>query len=240
MGRWVKGIVGVGVSVAGLTGSSSAALISFASDTNPVAPTLVGAYDGGTNSTLVRDVSPTPVELLFDPDDDGPLGPISMDAHLTTSIQLSYAGSVQVFPGYFTHSFSALGWFQYDNAPGEDEFLIRGEFNLGEAAFIGLGTSGMIMSASITGFDINYTTVDISPAIFGVSLVDLPGDFGFTITNLNGGFGVQLARGGRGEVIGVHNFNAESSFSGSFVIPTPGALAIAGLAGLAASRRRRN
>lgn len=225
--------------VAGVSGSTSAALISFASDTNPTAPTLVGVYDPGSNTTGVTDVGPTPVQLLFDPDDDGPLGPYPMEANLDAEMTLTYVGSVQVVPGMFTHTFSVTGFFDFTNKAGEHPFHIRGEFGAGEAAFIGFGSSSALMSASITGFDINYSVVDISPAIYGVSLSELPGDFGFTLTNLNGGLGVALARSREGNVVGVQNFNAESSFSGSFLIPTPGAMALTALSGLVAIRRKR-
>lgn len=223
-----------------LASAANASFISFASDTSPLNPTLVGTWDNLNQITHVADFGPTTVDMLFDPDESGPQMPITVPAALHVDLSMSYASSAPLGFGMFAHAFNVLGTFQYTNLIGNDEFLVKATVDLGEAIFVGLGNGTTVMSASITGADMMYDQVSFDPAILGFSMINCPGDFGFTITALNGGAGATLVRNGSGQVIGINNFMAESSFSGSFTnVPTPGAAALAGLAGVTAIRRRR-
>ncbi len=120
--------------------------------------------------------------------------------------------------------------------------------------------------ANITNiaWDVNLTTVGISWAdentmgFFGNSVAVNPGaGDAFTVTNMNysGSTGANITLGGNGlldiefyEVGFDDNFNSVDSFyeDGSFItltgtgfVPTPGSLAVLGLGGLMAGRRRR-
>ncbi len=223
-----------------MASAANASFISFASDTSPLNPTLVATWDSTNQVTNVVDFGPTTVDMLFDPDEGGPQLPISVPAALNLDLTMSYASSAPLGFGMFAHAFNVLGTFEFAHLVGNDEFTVKATVNLGEAIFVGLGTGTTVMSASITGADMMYDQVTFDPAILAFSMVNCPGDFGFTITALNGGAGAQLITNGSGQVIGIAGFSAESSFSGSFTnIPTPGAAALAGLAGITAIRRRR-
>lgn len=220
--------------------AANASFISFASDTSPLNPTLVATWDNTNQVTHVADFGPTTVDMLFDPDGGGAQLPVTVPASLNVNMTLAYASSAPLGFGMFAHAFNVLGTFQFTNLIGNDEFIVKATVDLGEAIFVGLGTGSTVMSASITGADMMYDQVAFDPAILGFSMINCPGDFGFTITALNGGAGATLIRNNDNQVIGISGFQAESSFSGSFTaVPTPGAAALAGLAGVTAIRRRR-
>jgi hypothetical protein len=220
--------------------AANASFISFASDTSPLNPTLIASWDNSNQVTHVADFGPTIVDMLFDADEAGPQSPVTVPAALHLDLTMSYASSAPLGFGMFAHAFNVLGTFEFTNLVGNDEFTVKATVSLGEAIFVGLGTGTTVMSASITGAEMMYDQVAFDPAIVAFGALNCPGDFGFTITALNGGAGAQLITNGSGQVIGISGFQAESSFSGSFAnIPTPGAAALAGLAGMTAIRRRR-
>ena len=231
--------------------TANAAFISFASDTDPDNPTFVADYlelqRGVGGSTIVNNYEPTFVSLIVDPDDDGPLGDISLAARLDVEMRLDYVSSVQVAPGFYTHLFSLVGEFSFTPADdvrvqGDPEWSLTGTITEGEAIFAGIGSSTTVNSASMTGFNIDYDLVNVP--VLG-SAQNLLGDFGFTLTDINNGAGADLVtaqpRGGSGpldNIVGINDFDSEASFSGSFV-PTPSTLALIAPLGVFASRRRR-
>lgn len=223
------------IALGAASGVSQAAFLSFASDTNPAAPTLEATFRPGPGNTLISEFDPTFVDLLIDADEDGPNAAISLGARLSVSLTLEYVGSTLIIGNVYTHAFSVAGFFEFEDAAGMNAWSLRGDVALGEAVFVGLGTNLLVNSASITGFDIAYSIMNV-PSLGDGS--ELPGDFGFTLTNLNGNSGASLVFNMAQEIIGIGDFTAESSFSGR-VIPTPGALALAGLGGISLIRRRR-
>ena len=221
-------VLGSALGLVALAGSAHAATISFASDSSPKLPTLIGSFDGGV--TVLTDADPTLVELLIDVDDDGPAGPVPFEAMLTTTLELTWrlsSGPV--------HIFDVTGMFEFTGVGDGDSLFISASVGEGEAVFTGLGGPLTIGSASITGSDITYGTVDVPGLLDGE---DLLGDFGFTLTDINDGAGVGLLVDDGGTVVGIDDFDAEGSFSGSFV-PTPGAVTLLGFGALASARRRR-
>lgn len=223
------------LAVAAVGTTAHGAFISFASDSSPTNPTLVGTYSGG-GVTHVADFGPTPVQLLVDADENGPGGPVALGANLTVSFNLAYSGSTVIAPGFFTHTFSTVGFFEFRD-PGTSALILRGDVASGTAALVALGSSTFVLSASISGFNTSYTlgTVAATVGFGGIRT----GDFGFTITSLNNGGGVALVNAaGSGAVEGIAPFSAESSFSGHF-IPAPGAVSLLAVAGAFASRRKR-
>lgn len=227
------------LSICVLASAANAAFVSFASDTSPLSPTLVGTWDSMNQVTHVSDVGPTNVDLLFDADEAGPQLPVTVPAQMTLNLTMAYASSAPLGFGLFAHAFNVVGNFQFTNHVGNNPFTVAATVGLGEAVFVGLGNGSQVNSASITGSGISYDTVTFSPMIVNFNGFNLAGDFGFTITALNGGAGASLVLNNSGQVIGINNFAAESSFSGSFV-PTPGAGALAGFGVLLAARRRRS
>lgn len=217
--------------------AAQGAFISFASDSSPTNPTFVGTFDGQT--TTIRDFGPTNVRLFVDPDEHGPLGPVTLFADMTAEFNLAYSGSVGLGGNNWAHVFNVSGFFEFKDATGAS--IIRGDIGNGTAALTGIGTFGQAMTASMSGFDISYTLGLISD-IVGFGGIQL-GDFGFTLTAINGGAGAPYVfpagSGGAGQSpLGIGPFTSEGSFSGRFV-PTPGTTALLGLGGLAVLRRRR-
>lgn len=214
---------------------TQAALISFASDTNPFAPTLQGEYDAGLKITSVIDRNPTMVSLLTDPDEDGPMGPITNPVSLVLTFSLDHVSSDEVYTGIFTHTFVVNGSFEFrDSVTGE--LYYGAEIQPDSALFVGIGTATTIMAAGITGFEALYTVGVLGQAIVGFGGTHL-GDFSYTLSAMNNGAGAALVFEGD-EVVGINDYIAESSFSGSF-IPTPGAVAMGLISGLFAFKRRR-
>ncbi len=216
-----------------LAAGSQGAFISFASDSNPAAPTFSATYDGASQTTTINEFAGTTVDLLIDPDHDGPLGPITVAASFTTAMELAFAGTVAIVPGVFSHNFSVAGFFEFREV-GSGDLLFRGDFD--SAAFAGIGNAMRVFSGSMSGFEVDYTVGSAGSQYTGDS-GQFPGDFGFTFTNLNSFLGAALVFDGQ-NVVGISDFTSEGSFSGSY-IPAPGSAMAMGLMGLAGLRRRR-
>lgn len=218
-----------------VTGAQSA-LISFAAGSNPNDPTLVSQFDAGSKITSILDRGPTMLNLLTHPD-DGSASPVTSPVALLLTFSMTHITSNQIMPGLWAHTFSVSGSFEFRDQV-TDDLLYRGTAGESGGVFVGLGTATKINSGGIGDFN---TTYDIGPAgeaIVGFGGTQLPGDFGFTLTDINNGAGATLIFE-NGSVVGIEDFFAHSSFSGSF-IPTPGALALAMMSGVMAIRRRRN
>lgn len=225
------------VALAALAGTSfgaSAAFISFASDSNPTEPTFEGTYNAGSGTTTLMNNNPAPLDLLFDPDEDGGGGPITVSADFEAEFELTYVGSLEILPGFWSHTFSFTGFFEFTEDSTND-LLVRGEIVDGQAAFSGLGNATMVFSGSMSGFDIDYEVGSAAP-LFGFDS-GATGDFSFTMTDINGGSGASLVFDGQ-DIVGIDDLTAEASFSGS-IVPAPGGALLVGMAGIVGLPRRR-
>ncbi|TVQ64317.1 MAG: hypothetical protein EA379_01955 [Phycisphaerales bacterium] len=214
-------------------GTANAATISFAADVDPTQPSLLSQFDAVNTVTNVTDMGPTFTMLLVDPQDGGPVS--AFNANLTVDFDLVYQSTVETGPGVFAHYFSLNGIFEFFDADTND-FLLRGVITDSVAAMVALGTSTIIQSGFISGFEIEYELGSIISGITGFGQFS-PGDFGFTLTDLNQGDGAVLLLE-NGVVVGIDAFDARASFSGT-IIPTPGAIALFAMTGLISIRRRR-
>lgn len=161
-----------------------------------------------------------------------PFDAIFANARMEMSMIVSAGSTVG---GVF--SAPVAGFFRiFDATTGQD--IVRGDATAG--AFLRVaGTSSLLLSSD-SGFQYTFgsllQSVLASSGNAGTSPFD-PQEAVFTITDA-------LAVGG-GSIIGsggvVRSFSANASFSGNTqtVVPAPGALALLGLAGFAAGRRRR-
>ncbi len=214
-----------------VAGMAQGAFVSFASDTNPAGPTFSG-FPVGAALGRITDATPVQVNLLVDLDEQGPGGPVSVltnfvfDATLDSYI---FAGGV--------HIYNTSGSFTFTDA-GTNELVLRIQWGGGAFTSLGtgpnaLGTSGAVLSNSAASNPFIVTTGGI---LGGIDPTGGENSFAFTLTNLFSvtGGAVPVLQGGN---IG-SAFTAEGSFSGR-IIPTPGALALLGLGGLAIARRRR-
>jgi len=232
----MKTLLFAGAAACALSAGAHAAFISFASDTNPTGPTVLGAYNDLTGETAVTNAGPVEVNLLADPDGDGPMGPASATANFQLDLAGALAGQTDLSGGGTLYAFSVDGSFTFTMDDGSISA------NVSDAVLTVLAFSGTGVSASIAGGDVTYS-LDMDPffaALLGMGNMDnFAGDFGLTLTSLNDGDGIQIITNERGEAVGLGEFAAEASFSGSFVIPTAGSGTLIGLAGLVATRRSR-
>lgn len=217
---------------AAVSAGAQGAFISFGSDSNPAAPTFTSSFDGASNTTTISSAPGATVDLLIDVDEGGPGGPITVSASFTANFELSYGGSVMLFPGFFTHVFSITNSsFEFRDSGSGD--LLFGAYSILDGALSGVGSGSSIFSASMSGFGTDYTIGPAGAAIVGFGGVQL-GDWGFTLT----AFGSAGLIFDGNNIVGISDFSSEGSFSGSFV-PAPGAAGLMGLAGLVGLRRRR-
>jgi MYXO-CTERM domain-containing protein len=208
--------------------TANAATFSFASDSYDTGPTwellddMLTAYDDAQ------------VDLLVDVDEDGPGEAVTFeDADFDADITLDFQQTTDLGGGLYLHIFTASGTATWTDAV--DGLLLQLDFF--NAAFTGLGGSDDMLgsAATLSGEDFDTGAVSYTP---GQPLIDLglsaffdPQDFAFTLTDINDGAGVSFSNGLFDEA------DAEGSFSGS-AIPAPGSLALLGLTGLCARRRR--
>ncbi len=215
-----------------LAGSAAhGAFISFASDTSPANPTFVSTFDG---TTYVRDFGPTNVDLQIDVDENGPMGPITLNANMTAEFALTFAGTVSLGGSTFAHVFSLSGFFQFNDVAGG--MILRADVT--DGAFTGVGTGSHVMSAIMSGSGASYTLGSIATEV-GFGGVQA-GDFGFSLTAINAGAGAALVFPVTDGFppVGIAAFQSEGSFSGRFV-PAPGPTALLAMGGLVIARRRR-
>lgn len=128
---------------------------------------------------------------------------------------------------------SVSGFFQITTAP-LGPVILRGDAQGG--AFVRVGGTNSILFSDQTGF--SYTFGPALQALLAPGRVPAsPQEAVFTLTNIVVAGGLPLIDPVSKNL---NDFSANSSFTGNTaVIPTPGSMALAGLAGLLVARRRR-
>lgn len=238
-------------------GSARAATISFASDDDSSAFTLVGTAGAGGSFAITngRDPAFTPVTLRID-DDNSILPTVSLPVGLRVSLTGTYAAS-QPVGGAFSHVYAISGQYSFVDpatsaelmrvtiAPGSSSMTVLGSANtwgsagsiFGSDAASG-GPSGVDWLA--TGPLLAYASsqsIDLAP--YGIGA---PGyvneDFGFTMTVLGSGAGpVGIDPTTR---LPLTAWGSEASHSSHATpVPAPTGAGAMALAALAAVRRRR-
>ena len=158
------------------------------------------------------------------------VGTQNFSAFLVTDF---HVGAVTTSAGDAVQSATITGSFQWVDA-NTNEVILSGEFV--EAAIISFGIAGSVVAnSSVAGGELAYTPGQALIDLGVTQLVD-PQDAVWTLT--------EVAFAGD-EIIDVggtrffNTFTANSAFTGTAFIPAPGAVALAGFAGLAAVRRKR-
>lgn len=250
------------VALTALAGSAQATLFSFASDDDSSNFTFRGTAATGNSFSIVngRDPQSTPLTLKID-DNNGALPTVSLSVGFRANFTARWEGSVGL-AGAQTHVYRVLGSFSFVN-PNTGATLLTGTVSSDNspAAMTVLGTTtAWGSSGSIFGSDTAYNfagavvwsaTADFltyAQSSAGANLLsygvaagasNAPDDFSFTLTDLNSSGGnVPINSTTR---LPTSAWSSESSFSGTALngIPSPGAVAVLGLAGLVAFGRRR-
>jgi len=213
-----------------LAGAAQADLaFSFADPGLGIRPVTNVANGGGAGIGLISYNMAVPISFIV----DGSSEPVGFqntftNAHLELNLKISAAVTV----GGVTTA-NVDGFFIVTDSGGG--MILRGDSMSG--SFVRVGGTNSILFSDQTGFA--YT--------FGASLLSLlapgrtaanPQEAVFTLTNI-------LTAGGSPLIDPItkafNSFSANSSFTGNtaVVVPTPGSLALVGLGGLIAARRRR-
>ena len=230
--------------VALAAGSAQAAFFSFASDSRDHAWTYSGTGANVVDATAPND----PVTLLIE-DNNGALPALSVSAQFNALYTLTFAGDVPLGGGAVSHNYLASGSFHFvDVASGTNLLTV----NFTNCLFTARGlASSWFSTGALQGDNGSGATVDMiwsgaSLPGYGLAPGALAGDrgFGFDLTSLNTSGAIPYGGQNPGVALDQNHFPtqtwfSEASFSASAVVPTPGSIAVIGLAGLAAARRRR-
>lgn len=218
-------------------GAANAATFSFASDSNQTDFTFAGVGNSVTDAQDPTD----PVVLLLD-DNNGPAPALSYNVEFDASFTITHVASNQVAPGVFTHAYALNGSFTFSQ--GGSALL---KVSIADGALIALGQQATWGSTdTILGSDdpgsVEYEWFGGDLPAYGVYNGVSIGtdDAAFTLTFLQTALGSGVALNPQTMLPDVR-WNSEGSYSGTaFFVPAPGAIALTALAGLVASRRRRN
>lgn len=232
--------------IAGLllaAGSADAAFLSFASDTNDQAWTFTGTGATVTNATGQNNY----LTLNID-DNNGPLPTIQVSTRFSANYTIDFVGTTTLPGGALAYSYAANGSFNFvDVATGTTIFTV----NFTNALFSTRGsasawsTTAALQGDNSLGGTVSMTWNGANLPGYGLSTGGVfNGGFGFDLTALNSNG--TLPWSGQNPGVGVNanthlptaTWFAESSFSAT-TIPSPSGLALLGIGGLAAVRRRR-
>ena len=232
------------LAIAALAGTANASFFSFASDNDDQSWTFSGMGGGMFDAADATDA----LTLLID-DNNGPLAPLELSVEFDADFALTYVASVAIGGGNFLHTYTVDGMFTFDDANSGDQ-LFQVDFTGAVLTAPGGENSWSSTAAALgsdTFTDVTYTSF-VEFADYGVFEGESvgPDDFGFDLTVLNTSGEIPF---GDPDALGVDldpNFLpaaqwwSEGSFSGSATfVPAPGSIALLGLGGLVAFRRKR-
>lgn len=240
----MRGIALSCAAVAIAAGSVQATLFSFASNTSDQAWVFTGT---GLNMTSASGSHPM---VLFIDDDNGPLPALQVSTRFAASINLTPVGSTPLPGGVFSHNYTAAGSFSFtDIAAGTTLLTVNftGALYNSLGQQFAWGTSSGLQANTLGGSAINMTWGGANLPQYGLVPGNIGGqDFNFGLTTLNtsGVIPYNFQNPGvpitQATMIPTATWFGESSFSASSVsVPAPGCVALLGLAGLLAGRRRR-
>jgi MYXO-CTERM domain-containing protein len=221
--------------VALAAGSAHAAFISFASDTNPNAPTFNGV--GGT-MMIMDSFDPNghvDVDLTVDPDEHGPGPSFVVKSELHFDVTLTNYTRTMLFNGTWEHKYFVEGEIEFHDHDTHEENIVAtldsGFFVSYSDVETALGTTATMQWSLLLGpgsssgpFIDTYGQLDQIAFTFTDIRRDEPGATDRALVNADGSF--------------VGEWFSEGSMSGRLV-PAPGAVALLGLGGIIAGRRRK-
>lgn len=233
----------VAAALAAASSAQGVTTFSFASDTDPSHFTFAGVGAAVSNGT------PAPTVTLLVGNGNSGTPALSFNVEFRANFSINFVTSTPMSGGIL-HVYNIQGNGNQDPSfgfyvPGTNDALLTATFTGG--IFRSLGTEGTWGSGAnaeasdITG-QVAYTWLGASNSTYG--LVNGGTSFGlddaaFTLSNLQSGQ-PPVNGVGLGDNYPVDAWNSEGSFSGTAnFVPSPGAIALMGLSGLAVARRRR-
>lgn len=238
--NYVTGIIALATLTAAGT-LANADTFSFASDSNSDGPIFagpattppgIGAFTDGGALNLNQTVG---VNFLFDADEDGPGAATSIPAIFTFSATFLSYTAIPV-GGAFLHTYTANGFIQFSEA-GSGASILRINYN--NALFASWSDSATTLGETASLQDHEGVDPGISfipGAALAGRLLNESEDFAFDLTNLRTADGGRVNVGPNGAP--QNGWRSDGSFSAQ-AIPTPGTVALAGLAAGLLFRRRR-
>lgn len=245
-------------------GSANATLFSFASDSNDQLTTFLGTAGSGSTFSINDRGPANRFSLLID-DNNGPLAAFSRTVRFEADMSATWVASPTIFGTTVQHIYTITNGsqgfaFRFVD-PVDGAVLLtasldtssQGVFSVPGTATTWSSTGAVLGSDSFA--NVRYTATQslvnkmtiagFNPTAYGIAAGDSigPDDFGFDLTTL-------FVRGSTNNPVTLDpqtrlptvGWEAEGSFSGSALngfIPAPGAMALLGLGGVFAARRRR-
>lgn len=228
--------------VAAVAFPASAAFFSFPSDADHTSWTFTGIGPSVGDAADLFD----PQVLLID-DDNGPLPPMLLGVEFEADFELMHIGSLPFVAGKFTHTYVLNGSFAFvdpvSGAPVLSCVIRDGLFTAvgdGGAKAPTWNSTATIQASDDYGI-VTYTWHGPDDPAYGLYTGQSVGldTAAFTLTVLHSEFGPGVALDDR-TYLPMHRWYSEGSYSGSaYFIPSPGAMALAGMGLLVVGRRRR-
>lgn len=221
------------------SGAAQAAFFSFSSDSADHAWTFTGNGSTFTQATSAND----PIVLMID-DNNGPLPALVFSTRFTATTTLAFAGDVPV-GGAVSHNYTASGSFTFVDIATNTPILTgayTGQLFTARGAASSWFTTAALQGSSAGNSVMNLTWSGAPLPGYGLLPGAAPGEFAFALDTINTS-GV-IPYGGQSPGVGLTNSlpNAPWFSEASFVaatVPGPAGLALLGLAGMVAGRRRR-
>lgn len=232
----VKNVLKISAAAAvfALAGAAQADLaFSFADPGAGIRPVTCVAGGGGPGIGRITYNMAVPISFIVDgTNEPGFLGGSPHVFNATLELQLDI-GAATTAAGVTTASVN--GYFIVkDNV--SNNMILRGDTASGPGAFVRVGGTNSILFSDQTGFAYTFGAALNSLLAPGRSPAN-PQEAVFTLTNILVAQGLSLIDA---QTKTFNSFSANSSFTGNTaVIPTPGSIALVGLGGLIATRRRR-
>lgn len=229
-----------------VAGTAHAAFFSFASDTADHHWT----FFGGPAPNHFRDgiLPGGKLDLQID-DNNGPLPTLTFSTRLQAQFDLTYAGSIPLGNGDFSHNYLVAGEFTFLDLATLQPLLVT---TFSGGLFTARGGQNSWYSTAGFGAD-NFGGANIDMSWHGATLpgyglapgsfID-PQGFQYTLSAINTSGQIPYDMSSQGVALDqrmypAQQWYAEGSYSASSNVPAPGALVLGGLGIVAAARRRR-
>ncbi|MEQ8844130.1 MAG: PEP-CTERM sorting domain-containing protein [Phycisphaerales bacterium] len=214
----------------GVASAQGAISFTFADPSTPLEVThTAGAAPDGVSGLLTYDAA-VPMDFIVYSDEAGYAGGTFADATLSLSVVVGPAFGVGGLTG------ANLGEVSIEFFDSGGNLLLSGQADGGTLSIVGGLSGAWTVNSTDVGGGLDWTAS-------GALLADLQSagydelvpshDASFTLTNVSPPAGLDPTSDY------LPDFTANSAFTGTSNVPAPGALALAGLVGIGASRRRR-